>query len=194
LAISDDAILPMAAQLAQLGDIPIVHTSGATPMNVFRMFFKRYGIFYPLQTFSIDKEVDFEQVPINIDSNEAIFKTVLGGIAQSITPHVYYLDDEQRKNLHVAAVFVNNFTNAMFQAAHEICAREGLPFQILMPLIAETMDKIKTLSPKEAQTGPAIRKDYETIDRHLEYLRKYPLEYFSVYRIMSEFIMKQSGD
>ncbi|MCP4441361.1 MAG: DUF2520 domain-containing protein [Aureispira sp.] len=189
VAIKDDGIASMAEQLSFLNqDHKIVaHTSGATPMTVFDGHFENFGIFYPLQTFSIQKEVNFEQLPFCIDGSNTQTKATLTQLAQSICPNVYDISDQQRNVLHVTAVMVNNFTNHLFAVAQQICKEQQVPFEILHPLIQETTEKIKHTSPKAAQTGPAIRGDQQTIERHLNFLNAYP-NYQKIYKMLSQSI------
>lgn len=188
LAIHDDAIPEVASQLS-LNQKLIVHTSGSTPSTVLQPYAQRFGIFYPLQTFSISKEVDFEQIPICIHANNKEDIIFLENLAKKISPKVYRINDEQRAILHVAAVFVNNFTNHLFQIGYNILEKENLSFDLLRPLILETAEKIQEHPPAEMQTGPAIRGDEATIQRHLLYLEKFP-EYQSLYELLTKSIKK----
>lgn len=144
-----------------------VHTSGSISMKDFYGYTERYGVFYPLQTFSINKEIDFSNVPICIEANSEKLENELIELAKLLTTKTYILSSEQRRKVHLAAVFACNFSNYMYDIAHDIVLGAGIEFDILKPLIMETADKINTLSPKEAQTGPAIRYDENIINKHL---------------------------
>ena len=144
-----------------------VHTSGSIPMKDFYGYTERYGVFYPLQTFSINKEIDFSNVPICIEANSEKLENELVQLAKLLTTKTYILSSEQRRKVHLAAVFACNFTNYMYDIAHDIVLGAGIEFDILKPLIMETADKVNTLSPREAQTGPAIRYDENIINKHL---------------------------
>lgn len=144
-----------------------VHTSGSIPMKDFYGYTERYGVFYPLQTFSINKEIDFSNVPICIEANTEKLENELIELAKLLTTKTYILSSEQRRRVHLAAVFACNFTNYMYDIAHDIVLGAGIEFDILKPLIMETADKINTLPPREAQTGPAIRYDENIINKHL---------------------------
>lgn len=144
-----------------------IHTSGSIPMKDFYGYAERYGVFYPLQTFSINKEIDFTNVPICIEANSEKLENELVELAHLLTTKTYILSSEQRRKVHLAAVFACNFTNYMYDIAHDIVLGAGIEFDILKPLIMETADKINTLSPREAQTGPAIRYDENIINKHL---------------------------
>jgi predicted short-subunit dehydrogenase-like oxidoreductase (DUF2520 family) len=168
IAVTDDAIASVSKQLAFTNQL-VVHTSGSLAMNALDSK-NRKGVFYPAQTFSKSKEVDFRAIPICLEAqNETDLKT-LQTLAKTISDRVYTINSEQRKALHVAAVFVSNFTNHLYQIGNEICIENHLPFDILKPLIQETANKIVILSPSEAQTGPARRKDTQTINAHLNFL------------------------
>lgn len=176
LAVHDDAIPSVAEQLAAAGlqDRLTVHTSGATPMQVFSGKLNRYGVFYPLQTFSKGRETDFKMIPVCIDAKEEMDRQLLNDLALQLSRAVFRISDEQRAVLHVAAVFVNNFTNHLFHIGHSILEKEQLPFELLLPLIQETAAKVLEASPDSMQTGPAIRGDEATIRRHLDYLERFP--------------------
>ena len=188
LAIPDSVIGTVAKNLAKI--IPssklVVHTSGATPSTVLKPFFKNYGIFYPLQTFSIAKEVDFQNIPICVDSNLKKHRIFLEKLGNKISKNVHLINDKERAILHVAAVFVNNFSNNLFTIGAEITKKENLPFEILKPLIQETVKKIANHSPSDMQTGPAKRGDKNTIDQHLKYLNSHFPEYAIIYKMMTQ--------
>lgn len=191
LAVSDDALVPIAKTLASI--LPqkalVVHTSGATPATIFGEYFTHYGVFYPLQTFSRNRTVDFAKIPICIDAADAIDLRRLELLAQSISSVVHPINDHQRAVLHVAAVFVNNFTNHLLGIGHDIVTKENIPFSLLMPLLDETVAKVKDNPPWDMQTGPAVRGDEETIKRHLHFLERYPA-YQALYQQLSEGIQK----
>jgi len=188
LAISDDAIGLMADNLSFLDNKLVVHTSGATPSTALQAH-KRRGVFYPLQTFSEDVEVDFEQLPICIDANKKEDRKLLSLIASYLTPLVYKVNDEQRAQLHVAAVFVNNFSNYLYQIGCEITEATDLPFDILLPLIQQTVKKIDSdYQPIDFQTGPAVRGDKATIKRHLKLIKQEFPKYSKLYKTMTELI------
>lgn len=168
IAVSDDAISSVSSQLAFENRL-VVHTSGSVSMDLLDSK-NRKGVFYPLQTFSKNKAVDFSIIPICLESETASDYALLEKVAQSISNTIYKINGEQRKSLHVSAVFVNNFVNHLYQMGNEICIENKVSFDILKPLILETANKVLLLSPKEAQTGPAIRNDIKTIEAHLDFL------------------------
>lgn len=200
IAVSDSAIIEVAAQLSQVlgrGAL-VVHTSGTTPAHILGNYFDIFGVFYPLQTFSIRRDPDWLIIPIFIyvegvkAYNTLPFLYALRQLARHFTPHIYQLNDEQRRTLHIAAVFVNNFTNFLFQMAEKIVEKEQLPFDVLRPLIMETIQKIGEISPNEAQTGPARRADLNTIENHVQLLQEnYPPQYAQIYMLLSKTIVEK---
>jgi predicted short-subunit dehydrogenase-like oxidoreductase (DUF2520 family) len=169
IAVSDSAISTISESIPFENKI-VAHTSGSIAMKDLSTKNRR-AVFYPLQTFSIHKEVDFSTIPICIESENKGDFSYLEKIAKSISNAVHPINSEQRKSLHVSAVFVNNFVNHLYQIGNEICLENKVPFDILKPLIRETAEKIQTLTPAEAQTGPAKRKDKQTIALHLDFLK-----------------------
>lgn len=177
IAISDDAIFDFSKKLNTKGIV--AHTSGSVAMNDLNNQSSK-GVFYPLQTFSKDKSVDFSKIPICIEAENIDDLKLLKKLAISISDKVYEINSEQRKKLHLAAVFVNNFTNHLYYIGNEICDEYKVPFEILHPLIKETADKIQKISPKNAQTGPAKRNDIKTIEKHLAQLSSQEKEIYTV--------------
>jgi predicted short-subunit dehydrogenase-like oxidoreductase (DUF2520 family) len=169
IAVSDDAIAEVSSALPFKNRL-VAHTSGTVALDGLNSK-NRLAVFYPLQTFSKDKPIDFKSVPICLEAENEKDVQTLKQLAHSISNAVYEINSEQRKALHVAAVFVNNFVNYLYQMGNEICDANAIPFEILKPLIQETANKIATLSPKNAQTGPAKRNDLKTIAAHEEFLK-----------------------
>lgn len=166
LAVSDNVIAEVSEKLPFENRL-VVHTSGSMPMEVLNIKNRR-GVFYPLQTFTKNKSVDFKAIPICLEAETENDFLTLKTVAQSISSRVESISSEQRKALHVAAVFVCNFVNHLYQMGQKICEEHNLSFELLQPLIIETAQKITQLSPKEAQTGPAKRNDTTTINAHLQ--------------------------
>lgn len=186
IAVSDDAISELSQQLPFENRL-VVHTSGSVSGYDIDQKNRR-GIFYPLQTFSKDAEIDFSQVPI---CYEALMKKdydILKRLAKSISKITKRINSDQRAALHLAAVFVNNFTNQLFRVAHEITESKGAEFDLLKPLILETANKVQDLSPFKAQTGPAKRNDKKTIKRHLKMLDNE--NHAAIYKLMTDSIKK----
>jgi predicted short-subunit dehydrogenase-like oxidoreductase (DUF2520 family) len=184
IAVSDDAIAEVSPQLPFENQL-VVHTSGTVPLTTLESKNRR-GVFYPLQTFSKDKAVNFKTIPICLEAENEKDLQTLNQIASTISDAVYQINSEQRKALHVAAVFVNNFVNHLYQMGNEICDNNNVPFEILKPLIQETANKIVSLSPKEAQTGPAKRNDLTTIEAHQQFLTDENLS--TIYTLLTQSI------
>lgn len=172
LAIADQAIADLAQQLStHLGaNLPLVHTSGATSSAVLQTATHRFGVFYPFQSFSAERSIDFKRIPLCIDASEPELRNQLLACAKKLSKLVYQLDDEQRAQLHVAGVFANNFVNHLIGQSHQLLAKAGISKTILFPLIRETIEKLEQQDAASAQTGPAIRGDENTIKRHLSLL------------------------
>ncbi|MEO1262266.1 MAG: DUF2520 domain-containing protein [Bacteroidota bacterium] len=193
LAVHDDAIQSAAESIAEVlnGNQLAVHTSGATPLTIFeKTGLNRYGIFYPLQTFSVSTAPIFSEIPLCIDANLEKDIHLLMELGAKISDDVRYIDDEQRAMIHVAAVFVNNFTNHFFSIADNLLSHKNISLDILKPLIRETVNKINSNPPGEMQTGPAIRGDKKTMKRHLTLLKKHP-DYHQIYKLVSESIQNK---
>ncbi len=173
IAVKDDAIKDIITSLT-LQDQLIVHTSGSTGLDILDGVSTRTGVFYPLQTFSKKKAVDFRQIPIAIEGNTPEVTEIIRSIADRLSEKVIVLHSMQRRTLHVAAVFACNFTNHLYALAQEILKGQDLDFDLLRPLIAETALKIQTNDPTSVQTGPASRHDNNTIKTHLELLQSNP--------------------
>jgi len=168
MAISDDSIISVSQKL-KLKDKLVVHTSGNTSMHVIDKKHRR-GVFYPLQTFSKERIIDFSEVPIFIETEHKDDLKLLQELAKHLECTTYKLSTDQRRSLHLSAVFVNNFTNHLYRIGHELCESNRVPFEVLKPLIKETANKIGDITPFMAQTGPAKRGDTKTINKHLELL------------------------
>lgn len=191
LAVVDDAIQAVAQQLAEHvpPDRLVVHTSGATSSSVFQGLFERYGVFYPLQSFSIDRPIAFQSIPFCLSAHKASDLSLLKSIAEQLSERVVEINDQQRAGLHVAAVFANNFTNYLQFISSQLLTQQGLPADLLQPLVEETIAKLQTLPPETAQTGPAIRGDETTMTKHLHLLNRHP-EWQILYRLISKGIQK----
>jgi predicted short-subunit dehydrogenase-like oxidoreductase (DUF2520 family) len=173
IAVNDDAIDDVVTDLRLPGKV-VAHTAASVPKEILKNVSAHYGVFYPLQ--SLRKEmITMPEIPVFIDGNDDTAKSKLSALAHSISDEMVVVSgDGDRMKLHVAAVMVSNFTNHLYALAEEYCRKEGLHFKQLLPLIEETAQRIKTVSPKQSQTGPAIRHDAETIQKHLELLAAHP--------------------
>lgn len=175
MAVRDDAIEQVAEQIAPFcAESLVTHTSGATPGKVLKPHFERCGVFYPLQSFSLERSPVWSKIPFCVDASTQEDVLFLKKMAKTIGNLVYQVNDEQRALLHVAAVFANNFANHCFTIAEKILDEKELPFEMLHPLMEETLAKALHDAPERMQTGPAIRGDVETINRHLHLLEKHP--------------------
>lgn len=184
IAVSDDAIATVSGQLTFKNRL-VVHTSGSVSLDVLDEA-NRKGVFYPLQTFTKNKLVAFSTIPICLEAENATDFQLIDVVAKLISNKVFAINSQQRRALHVAAVFVNNFTNHLYQIGNEICDENQIPFAILHPLITETAEKIITLSPALAQTGPAIRNDEKTIEAQKAFISDE--NQLKIYKILTQSI------
>ena len=184
IALSDKAILPFLQQLKE-GKDKFVHTAGSVPLSVFENYTEKYGVFYPLQTFSKQRPIDFTTIPICIESNDAALQEELLDLAGKISGNVHLINSEERKQLHISAVFTCNFANHMYSIGQQLLRKQNLSFDLLKPLILETAKKVQQLDPLSAQTGPAIRFDEEIINNHQNALKDVP-DLQKMYRFVSE--------
>jgi predicted short-subunit dehydrogenase-like oxidoreductase (DUF2520 family) len=173
IAVDDDAIEDVADNLKLPGKV-VAHTAASVPKEILQHVSRHYGVFYPLQ--SLRKETNhLPEVPVFFDGSDEIAKQKLEALAHSISDEkVVLASDDERLKLHVAAVVVSNFTNHLYTLAADYCKKEGLDFKQLLPLIEETALRIKDIPPAAAQTGPAIRHDQETIEKHIGLLKEHP--------------------
>jgi predicted short-subunit dehydrogenase-like oxidoreductase (DUF2520 family) len=190
IAVSDDAIAAVSSQLPFKNRL-VVHTSGTAAMNTLDSKNRR-GVVYPLQTFTKNKAVDFKQIPIGLESEKESDYEILHKIAASISDCMYNINSQQRKIIHVSAVFVNNFVNHLYQIGQDLCMENEIPFDILKPLITETANKVMFLSPQAAQTGPAKRKDIHTIEAHLNLLKEENQK--NIYKILTQSIQNNGKE
>ncbi len=186
IAISDDAIHEFSNKL-NVDDALVIHTSGSISMDDLKGTYNK-GVFYPLQTFSKQRKISFKKIPICIEADSEQNLVLLEKLASAISNHVYIIDSEQRQKLHLAAVFVNNFVNHLYQIGSNICEENQVPFEILHPLIKETAKKIQKLTPIDAQTGPAKRNDTKTIEKHLSQLKN---QHQEIYKILTKSIISK---
>lgn len=187
IAVSDSAIEEVSTLLPFSGRL-VAHTSGTMPLGALSTKNRR-AVFYPLQTFSKTKSVDFKKVPLCLEAENDEDLEIISSIGTAVSDNVYFINSQQRKSLHVAAVFVSNFSNFLYSIGEEICTDNNIPFDILKPLITETAEKIHHLDPKKAQTGPAIRGDQNTIDAHLKFLEN--SNYKNIYSLLTQSIQHE---
>jgi predicted short-subunit dehydrogenase-like oxidoreductase (DUF2520 family) len=189
LAVKDSAISELADQIILPEESILVHTSGAMPLEILGYSSATYtGILYPLQSFTKGKKTEMDEVPFLVEAEDEEILQKLKRLAKSLSPLVYQVKSKDRKAVHVAAVFASNFTNHLIRIAEEIMKRQGLDFEMLKPLIIETISKSLQLGAKKAQTGPAVREDYETLEEHHRFLA-YNEQLAEIYRLISQDIM-----
>ena len=186
IAVSDDSIAQLSTDLPFTNRF-VVHTSGSVAMHDIDKK-NQIGVFYPLQTFSKDADIDFSEVPICVEVYEKENLELLRDLARAVGCKPHKITTEQRQTLHLAAVFVNNFTNQLYRIGHEICETKNIEFEILHPLIEETAKKIQQMSPFMAQTGPAKRNEKKTIKRQLKLIEKE--EHEAIYKMLTSSIKK----
>lgn len=186
-SVKDSALEQLISQLCVGEKKVFLHTAGSMPMSVFRGKALHYGVLYPMQTFSKQREVDFSIIPCFIEANDEFALKQIEGLAGQISHRVYQLSSEDRKYLHLSAVFACNFANHCYAASQELLQQHGVPFDVMLPLIDETAAKVHGMTPKEAQTGPAVRYDENVIGKQIQLLENQP--YFQkIYDCMSKSI------
>ena len=189
IATSDDAIESIAQEIILPDDAFLIHTSGSQPLNILQFAATtNTGVFYPLQTFSKTKKIDFKETPIFIESNNEVSEQILMLMAKAISNKVRKIGSEERKAIHVAAVFASNFTNHMLTLSKKILEQNNLGFDLLKPLISETIAKSLSVGPDRAQTGPARRGDLEILDKHIEFLQD-DKTLTEIYKLVSQDIL-----
>ncbi len=187
ICVKDKAIAEVAAKLKP-GNKLVLHTSGATSMQVLKGSSKKYGVLYPLQTFSAQSKVKWNKIPFLIEGNTAAAKNEVLQFALGLVKEVYEMNSEKRMKLHLAAVFACNFSNHLYTLSKQYLEEEGIPlFHLLAPLIQQTAKKIKKNNPAEVQTGPAVRNDEAVMKQHLQLL-KGKEKFRKVYEVMSNSI------
>lgn len=189
IAVPDGVITTITNKIV-LENTLIVHTSGGIAMDAIKGT-TRKGVFYPLQSFSKMKEVDFKNIPFLIEATNEKDAEILKTVAGYLSNKVSEIDSKQRAIVHVAAVFANNFVNAMYQISEQIVEEHDIDFNLLKPLILETALKIKEASPQHVQTGPAVRNDITTIKKHQDSLTN--PEFKEIYNLITSFLLKQKN-
>ncbi len=189
VALKDSALDEVLPQLLpERGHALWVHTAGSVPLSIWpRYGLKHYGVFYPMQTFSKAHQVDFSEIPIFLEASGKMEMDILKDVASSMSRCVTEASSEQRRYLHLSAVFACNFANAMYAASARLLEEKGLSFDVMLPLIDETARKVHKMHPVDAQTGPAVRYDKNVIDKHLAMLDEHPF-YRELYELTSRII------
>lgn len=191
LSVTDSAYETILREIKSI-EIPIAHTGGSIPVDIFHGKFKEYGVFYLFQTFTKERIINFENIPICIEANNKQLLNQLEELGKSISKRIYELNSEQRKKLHLSGIVANNFSNYLFTLAKDYLEKEGMKFDILLPLLQETIEKLKYLTPEKAQTGPAVRGNKNVIEKHEEMLKGNP-QLAKLYSLISENIMDYYG-
>lgn len=194
ICVKDDAIDTVADDFSRIfGERKgvVAHTAGSKPLSVLKDKFPRVGVLYPMQTFSKEKSLDYSKIPFFVEENDED-GNILKPLASSVSNHVYNLNSEQRRFLHLASVFACNFSNYCYTLASDILGRIGVPFSVLLPLIQETAQKVSHIPPRQAQTGPAARGDISVVQCQA-HLLDYDKDLQRIYELMSRSIMNANG-
>lgn len=187
LSVKDDAISEIAASICgHNSNAVFIHTAGSVPMDIFKNRAIHYGILYPMQTFSKNRQVDFRPIPCFLEASDSQTLELLHHLAATISDHVEMADSEKRKKLHLAAVFACNLTNHCYRLAERVLQEEHIDWQLFLPLIGETAKKVAEMSPKDAQTGPMVRYDTGVMNRQLDLIPDERTR--QIYRLMAESI------
>lgn len=195
LAVSDDAIEEVAREIILPENALLVHTSGSQPLETLEDGDASFtGVFYPLQTFTKGKKIDFREIPVFVESKSTEGEKLLLSMGKAISKNVRKINSKSRRALHVGAVFASNFANHMFTLSKDILRSNKLEFELLKPLIAEVVNKALAMDPEMAQTGPARRGDMEILDRHVEFLeQEYDEGVAEVYKVITQHIIDWYG-
>ena len=186
-SVKDSALAQLISRLCGDEEKVFLHTAGSMPMSVFKGMAQHYGVLYPMQTFSKQREVDFSIIPCFVEANDEFAQKQIEGLAREISGRVYQLSSEDRKYLHLSAVFACNFANHCYAISQELLQEHGIPFDVMLPLISETAAKVHEMMPKDAQTGPAVRYDENVIGKQSKLLGNHP-RFKTVYDSMSKSI------
>ena len=187
LSIKDDALPEVIQTICPRNPEALyIHTAGSIPMNVFEANARRYGVLYPMQTFSKDREVEFKKIPCFIEASDEISLKQIRTLASAVSEHVVDADSHVRRKLHLAAVFACNMVNHCYRLAEKILEEDDIPFSLFLPLIEETAHKVSELSPRDAQTGPMVRNDQKVMQQQMQLIND-PLAR-QIYQLMAESI------
>jgi predicted short-subunit dehydrogenase-like oxidoreductase (DUF2520 family) len=183
IAVKDEAIEEVSGHISAKTGL-VLHTSGSIPMKSLKGDLQK-GVLYPVQTFSKDRELNWKKIPLALEASSPDAMALLRKLASSLSDQLYEIDSTQRKKLHLSAVFANNFSNHMFALAEELCEENQLDFELLKPLISETGKKVMSITPEEAQTGPARRHDYTVMEDQANELNT---DKKAIYKLLSKSI------
>jgi predicted short-subunit dehydrogenase-like oxidoreductase (DUF2520 family) len=188
-AVPDDKLKEALIRISCSENTVVAHTAGSLGLEVFPDRIKHKGVFYPLQTFSVGRKIDFSKVPFFLEASDKFTSDTLKTLAESLGEKAYFVDAEHRRLLHIAAVFACNFTNFMLTAGEQVTEKAGFPMEVLYPLITETIMKALEIGPDKSQTGPAVRHDKGTIEKHIDLLSFSP-ELQQLYREVTKSIIR----
>jgi predicted short-subunit dehydrogenase-like oxidoreductase (DUF2520 family) len=189
VAVPDQRLHQVLNSIKCPGNTLVAHTAGSFGLDLFPEGIKNKGVFYPLQTFSKGRRISFRDLPFFIEASDHQTTGTLRKLAETLGGKVYLVNTEHRRMLHMAAVFVCNFANHMLTAGKEITSRAGLSFEVLEPLIRETISKALEMGPEKSQTGPAVRNDQNTIAKHIDLLSFSP-ELQEIYKEVTQSIIE----
>lgn len=188
-AVKDDALQQVINSVPTTHGIH-AHTGGCVSMAVFDGKQPNHGVFYPFMAFSKQRIVDFSEISIFVEGSNVQTVDYLTLIGKQIGKNVYKMTSEERSFLHIAGVFANNFPNILWNIAEKLLATKNLPFDVLLPVIRESVRKLEIMTPHEAQSGPASRRDQNTMDKHLQILSDKPEAWQTIYKLLSDEIIK----
>lgn len=188
-SVKDSVLDSIASQLPKNDGIWI-HTAGSVPLDIFSKYAGSYGVIYPFQTFSKDRIIEWADIPVFVEASDTKSLNILHAIASQLSGKVSELSSKDRKYIHMTGVFACNFTNHMYALSELFLKKANLPFEVALPLIDETASKVHSLTPGEAQTGPAIRYDKNIIDKHMEMIEDEKIK--EIYKLISENIHRMS--
>ncbi len=188
ISVVDDAIEPIAKHFLGVAPEALwVHTSGSRQMSALKGVSARYGVLYPLQTFTKSALVNVSEIPFFIEGNTPETAEDIKSLAGMMSTQIFQADSNRRKRMHIAAVFASNFANALWRIADEELGKDNIPFSVLLPLLRASVEKLYTVSPEQGQTGPARRGDIDILRSHLSMLSG---DNYEIYRLLSENILK----
>ncbi len=188
MAVKDSVLEELIPKVcAKRKNIVFMHTAGSMSMSLFEEHAQSYGVFYPMQSFSKERTVDFSEIPCFLEWNGDRARIVITRLAESVSRIHYEMDSDARKHLHLAAVFASNFVNHCYALSAELLEKYNIPFDVMLPLTDEVARKVHEIAPKDAQTGPAVRYDENVMDKHKRMLEDNPTME-KIYEIMSESI------
>lgn len=191
MAVPDDSLHDLSERITVNPGTVVVHTSGSTPIDIFPSSLPRHGVLYPLQTFTGGRDIDLSAIHFFTEASDALALGMIDRVAASMSANIHHLSSDKRRVLHLAAVYVSNFVNHMLASGQKLAETEGIDFRVFAPLIRETVNKAIDIGPGAAQTGPAVRNDRSTIEKHLNML-SCSEDLRNLYIAITESIIKQN--